>query len=41
MIWYPSRVTFFAEHGDIVGRVCTFAFLLLLLAALVRFLIRK
>ena len=38
---FNSRVTFFAEHGDIVGRVCTFAFLLLLLAALVRFLIRK
>ena len=38
---FNSRVTFFAEHGDITGRVCTFAFLLLLLAMLVRFLIRK
>ena len=38
---FNSRVTFFAEHGDIVGRVCTFLFLLLLLAVLVRFLIRK
>ena len=38
---FNSRVTFFAEHGDIVGRVCTFAFLLLLLALLVRFITRK
>jgi apolipoprotein N-acyltransferase len=38
---FNSKVTFFAEHGDIVGRVCTFAFLLLLLAVIVRFLIRK
>lgn len=38
---FNSRVTFFAEHGDIVGRVCTFVFLLLLLALLVRFLVRK
>ena len=38
---FNSKVTFFAEHGDITGRVCTFAFLLLLLAVAVRFLIRK
>ena len=38
---FNSRVTFFAEHGDITGRVCTFVFLLLLLAVFVRFLIRK
>lgn len=38
---FNSRVTFFAEHGDITGRVCTFAFLLLLLALIVRFLTRK
>ncbi len=40
-VCFNSKVTFFAEHGDIVGRVCTFAFLLLLLALAVRFLIRK
>ena len=38
---FNSRVTFFAEHGDVTGRICTFVFLLLLLALLVRFLIRK
>ena len=38
---FNSRVTFFAENGDITGRICTFVFLLFLLALLVRFLIRK
>ncbi len=38
---FNSRVTFFAEHGDIAGRICTFVFLLLLLALAVRFFIRK
>ena len=36
-----DRETFFVRHGDIVGRVCTFAALLLLLALLVRLIIRK
>ena len=30
-------ITFFVSHGDIAGRVCTFIFLLLLLALAVRF----
>ncbi len=30
-------MTFFVTHGDITGRVCTFLFLMLLLALLVRF----
>ena len=30
-------ITFFVSHGDISGRVCTFLFVLLLLALLVRF----
>ena len=30
-------ITFFVSHGDITGRVCTFLFLLLLLALVVRF----
>lgn len=34
-------ITFFVAHGDIVGRVCNFVFLLLLLALAVRFIIRK
>ena len=36
-----SRETFFVRHGDIVGRVCTFAALLLLLALFVRLIIRR
>ena len=36
-----SRETFFVRHGDIVGRVCTFAFLLLLLALIVRLIVRR
>lgn len=31
-----DEVTFFVSHGDITGRVCTFTFLLLLAAALVK-----
>ena len=34
-------ITFFVLHGDIVGRVCTFMFLMLLLALMVRFAARK
>jgi apolipoprotein N-acyltransferase len=30
-------ITFYVSHGDITGRVCTFLFILLLLALLVRF----
>ena len=30
-------ITFFVSHGDITGRVCTFLFLMLLLALIVRF----
>lgn len=33
--------TFFASHGDIVGRLCTFVFVLMALALLVRLIIRK
>lgn len=36
-----NRETFFVRHGDIVGRVCTFAFLLLLLALIVRLIVRR
>lgn len=31
-----DEITFFVSHGDIVGRVCTFMFVLLLLAVFVR-----
>ena len=34
-------ITFFVSHGDITGRVCTFVFMLLLLALAVRFITRK
>lgn len=34
-------LTFFVRHGDITGRLCTFIFLLLLLALIVRFTTRK
>ena len=34
-------LTFFVTHGDITGRVCTFIFMLLLLALGVRFLTRR
>lgn len=33
--------TFFVRHGDIIGRVCSFLFLLLLLGLLVRLITRK
>ena len=36
-----SRETFFVRYGDITGRVCTFLFLLLALALLVRLFIRR
>lgn len=36
-----ERKTFFVLHGDIVGRVCTFAFILLLLSLLVKLFIKK
>ena len=32
-----NDITFFVSHGDITGRVCTFLFLMLLLALIVRF----
>ena len=32
-----NDITFYVSHGDITGRICTFLFLLLLLAILVRF----
>ena len=34
-------ITFFVAHGDITGRVCSFVFILLLLALVVRFITRK
>ena len=34
-------ITFFAAHGDITGRVCTFVFMLLLMALAVRFITKK
>ena len=34
-------ITFFVAHGDITGRVCTFIFMLLLLALFVRFVTRR
>lgn len=36
-----EKVTFFASHGDIVGRVCTFVFILMALALAVRFIIYR
>lgn len=36
-----SKITFFASHGDIAGRICTFVFFLMLLALLVRFFVRE
>ena len=32
-----NDITFFVSHGDITGRICTFLFLMLLLALVVRF----
>ena len=34
-------ITFFVSHGDITGRVCTFIFLLMLLALAVQFVTKK
>lgn len=34
-------ITFFVSHGDIAGRICTFIFILLLLALSVRFITKK
>ena len=36
-----DRETFFVRHGDIVGRISVFASLLLLLALIVRLIVRK
>lgn len=36
-----SDITFFVSHGDITGRLCTFLFILLLLALGVRFVTRR
>lgn len=36
-----SKITFFAAHGDIIGRVCSFMFILLLLSLIVRFFTNK
>ena len=36
-----TDITFFVSHGDIVGRISTFIFLLLLLSLIVRFISRK
>ena len=36
-----NDITFFVSHGDITGRLCTFLFLLLLMAMGVRFVTRK
>ncbi len=34
-------ITFFVSHGDITGRICTFVFLLMLLALAVQFVTKK
>ena len=34
-------ITFYVSHGDITGRICTFLFMLLLLAMVVRFVTRR
>ena len=36
-----DRVTFFVSHGDMVGRVCTFMFILIMLSWMVRILTQK
>ena len=36
-----DRITFYVAHGDITGRICTFVFLLLLMALAVRFITKK
>ena len=34
-------ITFFVSHGDITGRICSFIFMLLLLALIVRFITKR
>ena len=34
-------ITVYVSHGDITGRICTFLFMLLLLALVVRFVTKK
>ena len=36
-----TRLSFFTRHGDMVGRVCTLAFLLLLSLLIVRLFVPK
>ena len=36
-----SDMTFFVRYGDIIGRICTFVFELLILALIVRFITKK
>ena len=36
-----DEITFFVSHGDITGRICTFMFMLLLLALIVRLIGRR
>lgn len=36
-----DRITFFVQHGDIAGRVCTFVFVILLVNLLVQIIITK
>lgn len=38
---FNSELTFFAEHGDIVGRLCTFIFWLLALSLVVTVFVKK
>lgn len=40
-VYLNDEITWFAAHGDAVGRICTFAFLLLLLAWGVRVVIKR
>lgn len=40
-VHFNSKLTWFAEHGDIVGRLCTFVFWLLLLSLAVGLFVRK
>ena len=36
-----SDLTFFVTHGDIAGRICSFVFMLLLMALIVRFITKR
>lgn len=40
-IQLSDRQTFFATHGDVTGRICTFVFLLLLLSFFVRLFVNR